>query len=719
MQRHLNKIAKDIDKLYDSNIHTIIKRATPNDKKYLAAIVTGQRGGNDSTAIDHISLIASGNREIKQIVENLKSTTKTLLSELELTKQENKILKSQLKNLDKGVAKLDKTKCKELLKQAQQYIEQFLEVRKAMIELVSFIKKKIITNSKKLKFLSRPPLEYEDDLEALKSIQIKKPSCDNVKGILAELEEYQNPDILNRILSDFENISGTVRVFVRIFNNSFVTPSARQRTQSYDYKIVKDDNKIKKLRGSVTSQCELPPNLSSITNSNSKCLTPSSIVKDGNDIVRTQYPCMNTPEMVPFRYRYGPFFNVLRNQTNKELFKSFKTIIPSLKRGNNVVTFGYGFSGSGKTTTLMGNNKELGLFQLLLKDIEPETTSINLSIRELYGRIEPPTIVSGGIFENKINSKIISHGSLNVTNTDLINPFLNNIKRKQKTTSNNAESSRGHLIVETSITFKNGVSTKFIVIDLAGAEDPFIIGQTFLKIDPLALKSLTKTDVKLLLTDITNPNLKIRSTFWNKKTLDEFAKKTNTNLDILPQEKRHGKIKIKISSNENKKINNIMNRLFLFYLKNKVLGEEKFKQIFTPFKMSSIVDYIWEMLTEGFYINETLNHLKIFIQREAEKKVHVISASSNDRKLKGNVYKTITASEMKTGADKTRYSPDKLFVNPDNDQSIGFINLLESFTKKDKATNFIMIATVRDELNRIHCSGTSNTLDFAHQVKST
>jgi len=30
-----------------------------------------------------------------------------------------------------------------------------------------------------------------------------------------------------------------------------------------------------------------------------------------------------------------------------------------------------------------------------------------------------------------------------------------------------------------------------------------------------------------------------------------------------------------------------------------------------------------------------------------------------------------------------------------------------------------MIATVRDELNKIHCSGTSNTLDFAHQVKST
>ena len=82
--RQLHKIIKDIDKLYDSSIHTIIKKATPNDKKYLAAILSSQRGGSVNDSLMDINLIASGNREIKQIVENLKSTTKNIVEELSL-----------------------------------------------------------------------------------------------------------------------------------------------------------------------------------------------------------------------------------------------------------------------------------------------------------------------------------------------------------------------------------------------------------------------------------------------------------------------------------------------------------------------------------------------------------------------------------------------------------------------------------------------------------
>ena len=195
-KRQLNKIIKNIDKLYDSNIHIIMKNATPNDKKYLAAIISSQKqkGGNNDVnqSLIDINLIASGNREIKQIVENLKLTTKNLLEELILTKEENKILKQQIRNLDKGVKELDKTKCKEKLQQAQKYIEQFLQVRKAMIGLVAFIKKKVITQSSKLKFLSKPPLEYEDDLEIIQKIQIKKPTCENVQGILDELAQLKS-----------------------------------------------------------------------------------------------------------------------------------------------------------------------------------------------------------------------------------------------------------------------------------------------------------------------------------------------------------------------------------------------------------------------------------------------------------------------------------------------------------------------------------------------
>ena len=727
MSRKLTKIVNDIDKLYNSNIHTIIKNATPNDKKYLAAIMNQQQGGNsqnmNNISLNELSLIASGNREIKQIVENLKLTTTNLINELELTKQENKILKEKIRNLDKGVAKLDKTNCKQLLKQAQQYIERFLEIRKAMITLVDFTKEKVLLNSNKLKFLSKPPLEYEDDLEMLKNIKIKSPSCENVEGILQELEEYQNPDILNRIIGDYENLSGTVRVIVRIFNESYVNPNKRRPIKTFDYTIIKDENKIKKIKQTIKSQCELPKEYTNINNETS-CLTPGSIKKEDKYVIRTKYPCSESSEMIPFRYSYGPFYNVYENINNNTLFSEYKSIIENLKRGNQVITFGYGFSGSGKTYSLLGDNKELGLLQLTLNNIETDTERININIKELYGRIEPPTLVpnSSTNYINNIQSNIIQYGNSDKNNLNL---FLNNIQTKRlndkliKYTSNNGESSRGHLLIDVDVKFKNGIETKFILIDLAGAEDPFIIGKTFLKVDPLALKSITKNDIRMLLTDITNPELKIRSTFWEKELLEDFAKKTKTDLSILPQENRNNKIKIKISDNDNKNINQIMNRLFLFYFKNELFGEKKFQELFNPFRLSDIIDYIWNMLTEGFFINESLNHLKIFLQRQADKKVNIIPASSN-KKLSGIIHKTITANEMKVGADKTRYSPDKLLFNPDIDNKIQITKILENFTETgQRGTNFIMITTLRDELTPNYCNGTSNTLDFAQQIKST
>jgi hypothetical protein len=721
-RRQFNKIVKSIDKLYDSNIHTIIKNATPNDKKYLAAIISNQRGGNSSSSssID-ISLIASGNREIKQIVENLKSTTKSLLEELELTKQENKILKDQIRKLDQGVQKLDKTKCKEKMKLAKKYIEQFLQVRKAMIGLVSFIKKKVVVQSFKLKFLSKPPLEWEDDLENMQKIQIKNPTCENVQGILNELEEYQNPDILSGILNDFESISGSVRVIVRILNNSFINSSQRGPRQSFDYKMIQDKerNKTKKVKQNHTSKCNSP------NEDQRSCLTPGSVEKDDKYVVRTPYPCINSfVETVPFRFRYGPFFNVFQNENNKTIFSSYESIIPSLERGNQIVTFGYGYSGSGKSYSLLGNQKEYGLFQATLREIRDKVQDITITVKELYGRIEPPSKVSRNKYENKIESKLINHGQIQMNTIEQVNTFLEQINKERrnngqiKFTPNNPNSSRGHLMIQASVKFKSGVSTKFMTVDLAGSEDPFIIGQTFLRIDPLALKTISKKDVKMLLVDITNPDLKIKSTFWTQDILEDFSKKTKTNIGILNMDKRvDGRIKIKITQENNKQINQIMNKLYMFYFVNILFGPE-FTKIFQQFKVNDLVEYIWNMITEGFYINETLNHLKLFLQRESDKKVHIIRASES-RVPKGIVYKTITANEMRLGADITRYSPDKLLVNPDIDDSIGLLKLVEKFKRDDKATNYVMIATIRDELSKIHCSGTSATLDFAHQVKST
>lgn len=716
-KRQLNKLIKQIDKLYESNIHTIIKKASPNDKKYLASIIQHQKGGNGNgnDSLVDLGLIASGNREIKQIVENLKNTTKSIFEELQLSKQENKILKEKLRTLDHGVRQLDKTKCKEMLQQAQKYIEKFLEVRKAMIGLVSFIKKKVVTESSKLKFLSKPLLDYEDDLQILQNIQIKNPTCENVQGILDELQDYQDPDILSRILNDYESLSGKVRVIIRIFNYSFVDPSKRKPIQTFNYRIVQDNTGIKKIRQIFSNTCELPKN--------NTCLTPGSVKKQEKYVVRTPYPCTDSMEMVPFRFNYGPFYEVFENENNKTIFSQIESVFSSLERGNQVVLFGYGYSGSSKTFTLLGNKNELGILQMTCEKLKLITSNIEISVDELYGRIEPPSEVSRGRSQINISSNIISHGNTSFTNSNEFVSFIDNIQNKRrqsghiKFTSNNLDSSRGHLIIKTKFTFSNGNSSTLMVVDLAGSEDPFVIGPTFLRIDPLTLKALTKEDIKLLLTEITNPNLKIRSTYWDKEFLADFVAKTKTNISMLEQEDRGNNRKIKVTQNNDKQIDQIMNKLYMFYFANVLFGSE-FSKLFTPFKIDYVVDYIWNMLTEGFFINESLNHLKIFLQQQSDKQVNIVPASQNVFP-KGIVYKIITADEMKLGADKTKYSPDRLLVNPSKNDSIGFIKLLDDFSNVDKATNYVMIATLRDELNALHCNGTSSTLDFAHQVKST
>ena len=71
---------------------------------------------------------------------------------------------------------------------------------------------------------------------------------------------------------------------------------------------------------------------------------------------------------------------------------------------------------------------------------------------------------------------------------------------------------------------------------------------------------------------------------------------------------------------------------------------------------------------------------------------------------------------MKIGADKTRYSPDKLLMNPIQDDKLGFMKLLRTIKSQNKPTKFVLLATLSDTLNKMYCDGTSSTLDFAHQL---
>ena len=114
------------------------------------------------------------------------------------------------------------------------------------------------------------------------------------------------------------------------------------------------------------------------------------------------------------------------------------------------------------------------------------------------------------------------------------------------------------------------------------------------------------------------------------------------------------------------------------------------------------LQYIKDLIKEGFYINESLNHLIYFINKQAD-----------------NEYKFNTET-IQTNITKD-YDPSKYFYNPSESNSIQTIKILEEIFKKKGSSEInpkiIMFTNIRLEKNR--CIDTNKSLEFAQQVKST
>lgn len=121
--------------------------------------------------------------------------------------------------------------------------------------------------------------------------------------------------------------------------------------------------------------------------------------------------------------------------------------------------------------------------------------------------------------------------------------------------------------------------------------------------------------------------------------------------------------------------------------------------------------HIYEVLKEGFYINETINHLVYFFNKK------------NYRNTKVTLQPT----------DPTKYAVNKYYVNPTSEESsineanncltIPIMKFLDNLSNKNasevdfKPTKFIMMCMVRQEER--YCDQTFETLEFANNVKSS
>jgi chromosome segregation ATPase len=121
--------------------------------------------------------------------------------------------------------------------------------------------------------------------------------------------------------------------------------------------------------------------------------------------------------------------------------------------------------------------------------------------------------------------------------------------------------------------------------------------------------------------------------------------------------------------------------------------------------------HIFEVLNEGFYINETINHLVYFFNKKNYKDSKVLIQSD----------------------DIERYDPTRYYVKPQDEENtisesnncltIPILKFLDSLSNKGKGdedirpTKFISILAVRQEAK--YCDQTYETLQFAQSVKSS
>jgi DNA repair exonuclease SbcCD ATPase subunit len=121
--------------------------------------------------------------------------------------------------------------------------------------------------------------------------------------------------------------------------------------------------------------------------------------------------------------------------------------------------------------------------------------------------------------------------------------------------------------------------------------------------------------------------------------------------------------------------------------------------------------HIFQVLKEGFYINETINHIIYYFNKKNYKQTKVMLQSS----------------------DPEKYSVSKYYVNPINEEqaintannclTIPIMKFLDNLSNRNKSdvdfrpTKFIMINHVRQEQR--YCNQTLETLQFAQMVKST
>lgn len=389
---------------------------------------------------------------------------------------------------------------------------------------------------------------------------------------------------------------------------------------------------------------------------------------------------------------YSGFYSIYNTKygenSNKQMYdqpgpgqEPLKGIFDQLRNGYSNFLFGYGFSGSGKSYSLFGSGESLGIVQYGLADLLKDGYNISLRYAfDIYGQISYD-IVSG----LSINSKLVQYKKiytedplyrrfytylqdgnpndyplLNEINTiDDINSIVSSITKIRIENKNikatiNNPESSRGHLFLTFEIEKDGLKSYITIIDMAGIEDPIKIVDFYLK--PKKEHGAEKNTISYIIDCISKPTeIKKHKLVW--KT--EFEKYTD-------EQKKN----------------------------------------------------IYEILREGFFINETLHHLK-----------HYLLKKQNKKELHEHMQDGYEISKNKIHFRTDKYNTQNLFIETggSNKEIVlmsPVLEFLESLSKNNKVTKvkpskFIMLSVVRS--NRIEQDEVlflRETLDFTKKMLS-
>ena len=685
----------------------------------LHALETDYESANETlSALEELKTGTNLKEKIDKLI-NLKNSQKT---ELELARQTIQTLNTANAQLNTDIEKLNReiTDLRETLSAVKQpeviaLIDNCPEDEAKILALEKTLKNKLATLNKIQTTLK--------DMESLPTGLLIKfcgsDDCLTTGGVTGGVEGFYNDQqtSLTSFLSSAKNCA-TKRQYLSENVGLFAKNDLELSNLNEDVlKAVRVFVKVKPTPTDATSTIDVEGNSLTLTN----CGEPNKT--------------------------FGEFSGVFNSEEpgNAQVYKGLKASIDQVASGYSIVIFGYGLSGSGKTYTLLGDKTsgvegilQLGLnhletshnsavtlayiFEQYVHDFNPGTNNVNGEIINYSSTTDVPPLLGFRTTRSSpittLNNTIID--TYNKDKNKHLETLLSSIDalRKEagriKATAFNEASSRSNLFMVFKVV-TNGVTGYLTIVDTAGREDPIELYAKYMSDHKtgnnlnLSIKQQREKIPGLLTSLLTNEcadkdiyadiayrndivaydNRGTSAAVINKKKPTR-AKRQCVYLDTIDWEKTQPTIKDEV-----------------------ILPTNPYYQI--------VVNNI---IKEGMYINEALNHLRFYFKKDTDTEVIKNTLSNNYGVDK--FFEPPKVMVAKKGGQNKDTSDDNDFKADARARKILMIPILKFLdtgllTPKNgeyvKPTKFITIVCVQDDKSK--CDEIIKSLNFAQSIKST